>query len=151
MKIRFQDDNDLHEDILRAAKRLQPAIDFQRAPELNLHTGIEDPEVLRLWATQNRIIVTHDRHPDDWSFYRVIKKHDSLSIFIGSRRLSISKAAELMVLSRSGVSVAKNRWRRSKAEIKLKSCANSCRPETNSRCRRRLKVSWSRLRGRRER
>jgi hypothetical protein len=39
MKIRFQADNDLHEDILRAVKRLQPAIDFQRAPELNLHTA----------------------------------------------------------------------------------------------------------------
>jgi hypothetical protein len=46
MKIRFQTDNDLHEDILRAVKRLQPAINFQRAPELNLHkrpTGVFVP------------------------------------------------------------------------------------------------------------
>jgi hypothetical protein len=42
MKIRFQVDNDLHEDILRAVKRLQPDIDFQRAPELNLHMGAKD-------------------------------------------------------------------------------------------------------------
>lgn len=46
MKIKFQADNDLDEDILRAVKRLQPAIDFQRAPELGLHTGTDDPEVL---------------------------------------------------------------------------------------------------------
>lgn len=44
MKIRFQADNDLDEDILRAVKRLQPAINFQRAPELGLHTGIPDPD-----------------------------------------------------------------------------------------------------------
>jgi len=62
MKIKFQADNDLHEDILRAAKRIKPGMDFQRAPELNLHTGIPDPEVLRLCAEENRILVTHDRH-----------------------------------------------------------------------------------------
>jgi len=62
MKIKFQADNDLDEDILRAAKRLQPGMDFQRAPELDLHTGIPDPEVLRLCAEENRILVTHDRH-----------------------------------------------------------------------------------------
>ena len=42
MKIRFQADNDLHEDILRAAKRLQGLIDFQRAPEMDLHKGVPD-------------------------------------------------------------------------------------------------------------
>jgi hypothetical protein len=73
MKIRFQADNDLHEDILRSAKRLQPAIDFQRAPELHLHTGIDDPEALRLCAEQNRILVTHDRQTMPGHFIEFIK------------------------------------------------------------------------------
>jgi Domain of unknown function (DUF5615) len=98
MKIRFQADNDLHEDILRAVKRLQPAIDFQRAPELNLHTGIEDPDVLRLCAEQNRLLVTHDRHTMPGHFIEFIKNQNSPGIFIVSRRLSISKAAEWLVL-----------------------------------------------------
>ena len=62
MNIRFQADNDPHEDIMRSTKRLRSDIDFQRAPELGLHLGIGDPEVLRLCAEQGRMLVTHDRH-----------------------------------------------------------------------------------------
>lgn len=94
MKIKFQADNDLNEDILRAAKRLQPGMDFQRAPELNLHTGIPDPEVLRLCAEENRILVTHDRHTMPDHFIEFIQQQDSPGVFIVSRKLSIGKAAE---------------------------------------------------------
>jgi len=77
MKIKFQADNDLDEDILRAVKRLQPAIDFQRAPELDLHIGIPDPEILRLCAKENRLLVTHDRHSMPEHFIAFIQQHDS--------------------------------------------------------------------------
>ncbi len=98
MKIKFQADNDLNEDILRAVKRLQPVIDFQRAPELGLHTGIDDPEVLRLCAEQNRMLVSHDRHTMPTHFREFIKQHDSPGIFIVSTNLSIGKAAEWLFL-----------------------------------------------------
>jgi len=98
MKIRFQADNDLNEDILRSAKRLRPAIDFQRAPELALHTGIPDLEILRLCAEQNRMLVTHDRHTMPDHFIESIKDRDSPGIFIVSRKLSIGKASEWLVL-----------------------------------------------------
>jgi hypothetical protein len=98
MKIRFQADNDLDEDILRALKRLQPTIDFQRAPELDLHKGVPDPEVLRLCAEEKRILVTHDRHSMPAHFIEFIKQHDSPGVFIISRKLSIGKAAEWLLL-----------------------------------------------------
>lgn len=98
MKIKFQADNDLDEDILRAVKRLQPAIDFQRAPELKLHTGIPDSEVLRLCADENRILVTHDRHSMPAHFIEFIRQHNSPGVFIISRKLSIGKAAEWLLL-----------------------------------------------------
>jgi hypothetical protein len=98
MKIRSQADNDLHEDILRSAKRLQPAIDFQRAPELGLHTGIDDREVLRLCAEQNRMLVTPDRHTMPAHFIEFIKDHHSPGIFIVSRKLPIGRATEWLVL-----------------------------------------------------
>jgi hypothetical protein len=98
MKIRFQADNDLHEDILRAAKRLQPAIDFQRAPELGLHLGVEDPEVLQLCAEQDRMLVTHDRHTMPGHFIEFIKHQDSPGVFIVSQKLPVGKAAEWLVL-----------------------------------------------------
>ena len=40
MKIRFQADNDLDEDILRAAKRLQPGMDA--------HPSLPSPSFLKL-------------------------------------------------------------------------------------------------------
>lgn len=98
MKIRFQADNDLHEDILRSAKRLQPLMDFQRAPDLALHTGVKDPEVLRLCAEQNRMLVTHDRRSMPSHLLEFIKNQDSPGIFIISRWLSIGKAAEWLTL-----------------------------------------------------
>jgi hypothetical protein len=97
MTIKFQADNDLDEDILRAVKRLHPAIDFQRAPELGLHTGILDPEVLRLCAEENRMLVTHDRHSMPKHFIEFIKQQDSPGIFIVSRKLAVGKAAEWLL------------------------------------------------------
>ena len=37
MKIRFQADNDLHEDILRSVKRLQPGLIFNGHPTQSAH------------------------------------------------------------------------------------------------------------------
>jgi uncharacterized protein DUF5615 len=97
MKIRFQADNDLHEDILRSAKRARP-IDFQRAPEMDLHTGINDAEVLRLCVEQNRMLVGHDRHTMPAHFIEFIKHQDSPGVFIVSRKLPIGKATDWLVL-----------------------------------------------------
>ena len=91
MKIRFQADNDLSEDILRSARRLR-SIDFQRAVELGLHTGIDDTGVLRLCAEQNRMPVTHDCHTMPAHFMDFIQRHDSPGIFIVSRKLPIGRA-----------------------------------------------------------
>ena len=81
MNIRFQADNDPHEDIMRSTKRLRSDIDFQRAPELGLHLGIGDPEVLRLCAEQGRMLVTHDRHTMPGHFIEFIKYQDSPGIY----------------------------------------------------------------------
>jgi hypothetical protein len=97
VKIRFQADNDLNEDILRAAMRLGP-MDFQRAPLMGLHFGVPDSEVLRLCAEQNRILVTYDRRTMPAHFSDFIKTNDSPGIFIVSRKLSIGGAAESLVL-----------------------------------------------------
>ena len=81
MKIRFQADNDLHEDILRSTKRLRSEIDFQRAPELGLHTGVADLEVLRLCAEQDRMLITHDRHTMPGHFIEFIKQQVLKELF----------------------------------------------------------------------
>lgn len=60
MSIRFQADNDLKRSIVDATLRREPAIDFQTAQAAHLH-GLDDEAVLRLAASQSRVLVSHDK------------------------------------------------------------------------------------------
>lgn len=60
MKIRFQADADLNEDIVLGLARREPEVDFQTATEAGLR-GLGDREVLSHAAQTGRILVTHDR------------------------------------------------------------------------------------------
>lgn len=60
MSIRFQADNDLKRIIVDAALRRQPDLDFQTAQTARLD-NLDDEEVLRLAASQSRILVSHDK------------------------------------------------------------------------------------------
>ncbi len=57
--LRFQADADLDEGIVSGCRRREPAIDFLTANDSNLE-GVPDPEVLRIAAEQDRILVSHD-------------------------------------------------------------------------------------------
>ena len=59
MKPRFQADADLHPEIVAGVVRREPAVDFQSAIDV-IHQGMSDPDVLRLAAMQDRILVSHD-------------------------------------------------------------------------------------------
>ena len=60
MSIRFQADNDLKRIIVDATLRREPRIDFQSAHAARLD-GLDDEAVLRLAASQSRILVSHDK------------------------------------------------------------------------------------------
>lgn len=60
MKIRFQADADLNEEIVSGLIRQEPSIDFQTADEASLR-GLSDEDVLQKAAQEKRILVTHDR------------------------------------------------------------------------------------------
>lgn len=60
MSIRFQADNDLKRIIVDATLRREPRIDFQTAQAARLD-DLDDEAVLRLAASQSRILVTHDK------------------------------------------------------------------------------------------
>jgi hypothetical protein len=60
MKIRFQADADLNEDIVLGLLRLEPSIDFQTADEAGLR-GLSDDLVLKRAAEEGRVLATHDR------------------------------------------------------------------------------------------
>ena len=60
MKVSFQADADLNENIVRGVVRREPQIDFQTATEAGL-TGLSDLDVLTMAARDGRILVSHDR------------------------------------------------------------------------------------------
>ena len=60
MSIRFQADNDLKRIIVDATLRREPSIDFQTAQAARLD-DLDDEAVLRLAASQSRILVSHDK------------------------------------------------------------------------------------------
>jgi len=93
MRIRFQADADFNQNIVRAVRRRQPAVDFQTADEAGL-SGLEDPEVLAAAAREGRILVTHDRRTMPQHFTDFLAKQHSPGVFILSQYLPISLAVE---------------------------------------------------------
>jgi Domain of unknown function (DUF5615) len=60
LSIRFQADNDLKRIIVDATLRREHQIDFQTAQAAGLES-LDDEAVLRLAASQSRILVSHDK------------------------------------------------------------------------------------------
>jgi hypothetical protein len=60
LSIRFQADNDLKRIIVDATLRREPRIEFQTAQAARLD-DVDDEAVLRLAASQSRILVSHDK------------------------------------------------------------------------------------------
>lgn len=98
MRPRFQADNDLDQRIITGAKRLDQQIDFQTAPELGLHLGLSDEQVLSLSAEQGRILVTHDRKTMPDHFERFLINHSSPGLIVIAQSLPVGRAAEWLHL-----------------------------------------------------
>ena len=94
---RFQADNDLDQRIVVAARRLDPAVDFQTAAALGLH-HLPDPEVLALAAREGRVLVSHDRRTLPRHFREFVASRRSPGLIIVSQRLAVGRAAELLHL-----------------------------------------------------
>lgn len=98
MKIRYQADNDLNGNIIRAVKKMVPEIDFQTAPKAGLHLAVPDPQVLAIAAKEGRVLVSGDRRTMPTHFANFLASQSSPGVFIVSRKLTIAQAAEWLVL-----------------------------------------------------
>lgn len=81
MKIKFQADADLNEDIVTGVLRRMPEIDFQTAHEAGL-TGIKDEDVLAIASIEQRILVTHDRKTMPTHFANFIENNICYGVLI---------------------------------------------------------------------
>jgi hypothetical protein len=97
MKIKFQADEDLNENIVNAVIRIEPKIDFQTAIKANLK-GFTDQQVLELAANQKRILVSHDHRTIPTHFGRFITHSTSYGVLIISKNLSVIETAKNLVL-----------------------------------------------------
>ncbi len=98
MKIKCQAENDFNGIVIRTVKELAPEIDFQTAPMAGLHLGTPDDQVLKIAASENRVLVSHDRKTMPTHFANFIASQTSPGVFIVSRKLTIAQAAEWLIL-----------------------------------------------------
>jgi hypothetical protein len=97
MRVRFQADADLNRHIIAAVKRREPMVDFQTAQEAGL-TGLDDPAVLAVAASEGRLLVSHDRQTMPRHFAQFIQQRTSPGLLIVSQHLPVSQAAEELLL-----------------------------------------------------
>jgi hypothetical protein len=97
MIVRFQADANLNQIILLAARRREPAIDFQTSLQAEL-SGVNDPEVLALAARDGRILVTHDRKTMPRHFFAFISTANSTGVLIVPQHLPVAAAVDDLLL-----------------------------------------------------
>jgi hypothetical protein len=97
MTLRFQADTDLHQIIVYAVIRREPALDFQTAAAAGL-MGLGDPAVLALAAHEGRVLVTHDRKTMPRHFATFIAAETSPGVLIIPQQLPVVTAAEDLLL-----------------------------------------------------
>jgi hypothetical protein len=97
VKVRFQADADLNEDILTGVLRREPSVDFQTAAAANLRF-LSDAEVLTLAARNGRILVSHGRKTMPHAFARFVHTNASPGLLIVSQKTDLLSAIEGLLL-----------------------------------------------------
>jgi len=97
MRVKFQADADLNQDIVKGVRRRIPEIDFQTAEAAGLE-GLDDQEVLAIAADEYRILVSHDRRTMAHHFGDFISGRDCPGVFLISKRTGVREAIDEIVL-----------------------------------------------------
>ncbi len=98
MKVRFLADADLNKAIVNGVLRREPAIDFLTAYAAGLRR-MNDPEVLALAASQQRVLVSHDVGTMPAHFREFTKGGKrSAGLFLVPQSLDVGTAIENLLL-----------------------------------------------------
>lgn len=98
MKVRFQADADLNEDIVKGVLRREPKVDFRTATSAHLR-GLSDLDVLTFAAEEGRILVSHDRKTMPRTFGQFIQGKTSPGLFLISQKTDLVAAIESLLLA----------------------------------------------------
>lgn len=97
MRIKYQADADLNLRVVRGLKRIAPEIDFRTPAEADLEAR-PDPEVLRIAAEANRILVTQDRRTMPDHFRTFIRTDQSPGILLVRPNTTIADLIQELLL-----------------------------------------------------
>ncbi len=97
MRVRFQADADLDGRLIRGLRRAEPGIDIRTADAAGLE-GLGDPDVLRLAAGSQRILVSQDRRTMPLHFRRHVAGAQSPGVILLREATPISVAIEELAL-----------------------------------------------------
>jgi predicted nuclease of predicted toxin-antitoxin system len=96
--LRLLADENFNGDIVRALLLRQPDLDLVRVQDVGL-AGISDSDILGWAATNNRIVLTHDRATlPDYAFERVAIGESMPGVFILNDRFPVGDATREMLL-----------------------------------------------------
>ena len=98
MKVRFQADADFNQNIVRAVRRRDSAIDFQTAHEARLY-GVDDDVVLAQAAEEGRLLVSHDYRTMPTHFAIFVTTRTSAGVLLVSQALPLAEVVEDLLLS----------------------------------------------------
>lgn len=98
MKIRFQADADLNEDMVAGVLRREPRVDFRTADEVGLR-GVDDLQALALAAKEGRVLVSHDRKTMPTHFAEFVRTRTSPGLIIVSQKVDLVLAIEELILA----------------------------------------------------
>jgi hypothetical protein len=97
LKIRFQADADLDENVVTGLRRREPSVDFQTTLEGQIR-ALHDLDVLARAASQGRILVSHDLRTMPRHFADFIVKGTSPGLLIVPQRTSTAAVIEELLL-----------------------------------------------------
>ena len=97
MKIRFQADADLNEDIVAGILRRERKVDFRTAGQAGLR-GLDDFQALTMAARDGRVLVSHDRKTMPAHFAEFLRSNTSPGLFIVSQKTDLLSAVEALIL-----------------------------------------------------
>jgi hypothetical protein len=100
MRPHFQADADFNHKIVRGLRRREPSVDFLSAQEGGV-VGVPDPDVLRIAAESDRVLISHDRKTMPAHFAQFREKRESPGLIIVSQHLDIGAAIEDLLLIRA--------------------------------------------------
>jgi len=96
--LRLVSDENFNGDIVRGLLLRRPTLDLCRVQDVGLEEA-DDPTILEWAATNNRILLTHDRATvPDFAYARVVSGQPMSGVFVVHDRMAVRQVIEELLL-----------------------------------------------------